>query len=150
MKTEKVCLSVALILSCCNILVAGYFLSTVAVYHQELSLVPLLVTVFINVATIFFTATLMFALIQRVTTLIVPWLIYSLIELMRSGISIQSCWKDSSEAEKLFNASDSLFQVLLIVIVLHLTIDGRIKPTNEISTISRSLSDVTIFKSSRA
>jgi hypothetical protein len=146
MKSEKFLSIAAIVLCCFNVMQAGFFVWFVAKHRGELLLVELLITLFINFASIFFVITLITALIKKDKALTITWMVYAITELVRSSISIFSLWKDCSSSEKKFNTVDLVLQVLLLSIVVFVCLKWKTKRKLEIPSISRSISEVTVME----
>jgi hypothetical protein len=146
MKLERFFLAITIILSSFNVLQAVCFVWFVVKHRRELPFVDLFLTIFINFSTFFFAIILIAGCIKKDRALIITWLVYAFTKIVRSSISIYSSWKFCSNGEKKFNIGDLVLQVLLLIIVIFMSLKNKSKRKVQISTISRSISEVTVME----
>lgn len=142
-KLKKVLAIILIALSLINFAEICYFGYVICENYHELALFNLLITVFINFAGIFFIVVLIVGIAQSNDALLKTWMIYALLELMRSSIIFYDTWTDPKDDnfEKIFNSCDTILQVLMILTVFEYLQVIRIQKDSEkkISTIERSL-----------
>lgn len=111
---------VAALLGSFIVIEAVYYTYVVVVDYKDYASFDLSITIFINFSSIFFVAVLFLGLIQFSEYLLKTWLIYSLVEISRSCMTLYDSLMDldSKLKERAFVITDVAVQLILIVIVL--------------------------------
>jgi hypothetical protein len=140
MKVRKILSGTAVALSCLNILEVGFFIWVLCLYHDAFPLSGLLVSIFINFSSVFFSVALIIAVVTQDESLLKVWLVYSLVELSRTCMTLYESSEHTNDEylAKTFNSWDVALHVMLIFIVIALltSLLRRSKTKLEISTIS--------------
>lgn len=130
--------------TCINVAEVGYFSYHVLKYYNELSNVNLAITIFINLSTIFFTTILILGVLQSRTALLRVWIVYAVLELSRSSMTVYDLWvnTEDSNSERVLATADSALQFTLLIVVfifLQIIKSESLKTNVEISTIAKSI-----------
>lgn len=131
-----------ILLTIINVGEVGYFSYLIAKHFEELSTCDLLITTFLNFSTIFFAAVLFIGLTKERTSLLRVWIVYSVLELSRSFMTVYDSWKVEDDTfDKIFTSCDAGVQLTLIILVfIFLRGISTVSETDyKISTIGRSI-----------
>lgn len=137
------CLVLTIIgLSCVSLAEIGYICFVLIGSYQQLSTINLVITAFINFSILFFIAVLIIAVVQANKALLKTWIIYAIIELLRSSTTVYDSWfhPKNDKFERIFSSCDAVIQSILIFLALIVLKD--IENQNclkQVSTIGRSI-----------
>lgn len=118
-KLRHILLSISVLLTSINIGEVGYFSALIARNYQEFTMFNLVITIFINFSIFFFAVTFFFGMCYGNKQLLSIWIIYAIVELIRSSFVVYSVWIDSKdiENEKITNSFDMGVQITSILVV---------------------------------
>lgn len=151
MKARRILVLLIALLNCVNVAKVGYFVYVIAGSYNDLSLQDLALTIFIHFAILFFAGVLAVGVAKTSESLLIIWLAFSALEVIRSSLLVYATVVDpheDSRFEIIFNSFDLATQVVLTVLVIILlkVIKDSKKSRLQISSIGRSiaLSQLTI------
>lgn len=150
-RARKILVSSIALLNCVNVAKVGYFVYVIATSYKDLSTQDLALTIFIHFAILFFAAVLALGVAKTRESLLIIWLAFSALEILRSSLLVYATVMDpheDSRFEIIFNSFDLATQILLTILVtifLKVIKDSK-KSRLQISSIGRSiaLSQLTI------
>jgi len=133
-----------ILLTIVNVGEVGYFCYLIVKHCEELSTNDIVITTFLNLSTIFFVAVLFIGLAQEGTALLRVWIVYSILELSRSFMTVYDSWNDGDDTfDKIFTSCDAGLQLtqLILVFIFLRSIITTSECANEfkISTIGQSI-----------
>lgn len=133
--------SLVFLLCCIEVSQVGYFCYMISSYFEDIEAENFAISVFVNFSILFFILTLVVGIVQSNEALVYLWIVYAMVELLRSLLIICISWTNPIEEhfEKIFNCTDVTIQTVLIFAVV-IIIKVRQKSVGiGISTIARSI-----------
>lgn len=132
-----------ILLTCITIVEIGYFSYLIIRYYKELQVVDLVITTFINFSATFFTAVLILGVAQSKTALLRVWIVYAILELSRSVMTVYDTWAEPNDNnfDRVSSSCDAGLQLtlLIVVFIFHHVIKDESVSLIKISSIGRSI-----------